>query len=437
MKKRSGSLRDVLSIYGPGLLLIGIGFYLTQTFIKPAPPKEVTIAAGQVTGAYYQFANQYADFFAKEGITLHVLETAGSVENIDLLLNKKVDIAFVQGGTIEEGEISELEGLASLYYEPLWLYHRNGISLSRLEDLKSLKVSMGMQGSGTHTLVRRLLDENQLDSKQVNLLTFSDADALEGLQAGTLDAAFFVTRPGTPMIKALTKNKNLQVANFERAGAYAKRFHYLSALVLPEGSQDFVRNKPDRDIELLSPTASLAVKSDIHPAIVDLIMQAAYVSHHKSGWFEAGEQFPSPKYLELPLNDQADKYYKYGPPFLQRYLPFWAASMIDRLKIMLLPLAILVIPVFKIMPPLYKWRMRGRILKLYDKLDVLDPSVDQLRVMDDTTRQEVLDKLVTLDGEAHDLKVPIAYSDRLYLLRQHIELVRQELLKEHHQPSEV
>ncbi|MCK5070839.1 MAG: hypothetical protein KAR01_09855, partial [Desulfocapsa sp.] len=173
------------------------------------------------------------------------------------------------------------------------------------------------------------------------------------------------------------------------------------------------------------------------PAIVDLIMQAAYVSHHKSGWFEAGEQFPSPKYLELPLNDQADKYYKYGPPFLQRYLPFWAASMIDRLKIMLLPLAILVIPVFKIMPPLYKWRMRGRILKLYDKLDVLDPSVDQLRVMDDTTRQEVLDKLVTLDGEAHDLKVPIAYSDRLYLLRQHIELVRQELLKEHHQPSEV
>ncbi len=429
MKKRKVSWKDVVSIYGPGIFLVIAGFYLAQYFIKPAPPKDVRIAAGQETGAYYQFANRYAEFLKKEGITLHVLKTAGSVENIKLLSNGEADIAFIQGGTIPRDNPGRIEGLASLYYEPLWLFHRKDLELTRLARLKGLKVSTGAEGSGTFALVRQLLEENRLNDENVDLVALPDADALKGLSDGSLDAAFFVTRPGSSVITKLMENPDLQVASFERASGYAKRFYYLSALLLPEGSQNLVRNIPDRDIELIAVTASLAVDPDIHPAIVDLIMQAAYSAHHHSGWFEADEQFPSPRYLELPLNDQADRFFKHGPPFLQRYLPFWAASLIDRLKIMLLPLVILLVPVFKMMPPLYRWRMRSRIFKLYDRLDELDPDKEELQAMEASERQRRLAELTLLDLRAHDLKVPLAFSDRLYHLRQHIELVRRELQK--------
>ena len=430
MKKRSVNWKDLLSIYGPGLVVIVLGFYVTQYFIKPAPPKEISIAAGQKTGAYYQFAEQYAAYMANEGITLHVRETAGSIENISLLQNGEVDIAFIQGGTLPQEKYGNMEGLASLYYEPLWLFHQKGLHLARMGQLETLKVSIGAEGSGTYSLVRRLLEENQIDDPRQQLFTFNDVDASNALLTGTVDAAFFVTRPGTPLLGKLMAAEHIRVASFERAKGYAKRFHYLSALLLPEGSQDFVHNRPDRDIELLAPTASLAVDADIHPAIVDLVMQAAYAAHHSSGWFESDDQFPSSKYLELPLNEQAARFYKYGPPFLQRYLPFWAASMIDRLKIMLLPLIILLIPVFKVMPPLYQWRMRARIFRLYNKLDGLDPDVAQIRELSIDERTDLLEKLALLDDEAHDLKVPVAFSDRLYFLRQHIVLVRRELLKQ-------
>ncbi len=421
--------KDFLSIYGPGLVFIALGLYVTQHFIKPAPPREVTIATGQSTGAYYQYAKQYARHLESEGITLHIRETAGSVENINLLQNGEVDIAFLQSGTIPQNNPKGLEGLASLYYEPLWMFHQKGLQIERLGQLQKRKVSIGAEGSGTSVLVRRLLNENELDGNKLKLLNMDDSEALDKLKSGQIDAAFFVTRPGTPLIKELMAEENISLTSFQRAAGYTKRFYYLSALTLPEGSLDFVKNIPDQDIKLISTTASLAVDPNIHPAIVDLIMQAADSAHHSPGWFEDDKQFPSPKYLELPLNDQADSYFTHGPPFLQRYMPFWAASMIDRLKIMLLPVVLLMIPVIKIMPPLYQWRMRTRILKLYNELEMLDYSGEQMSKMNPKERNHVLEKLTFLDRDAQDLKVPTAFSGRLYDLRQHIALVKKDIMK--------
>jgi len=418
-----------LSIYGLGLFFIVLGIYVAQHFVKPAPPKEVSIAAGQSTGAYYRYAKQYARFLKNEGITLHVLETAGSVENINLLQNGEVDIAFFQSGTLPQNNPKEFEGLASLYYEPLWMFHRKGLQIERLGQLRGRKVSIGAEGSGTYLLVHQLLSENELDSKKLKLLNLADREALDQLKSGQIDAAFFVTRPGTPLINELMAEENINVASFQRAAGYAKRFYYLSALILPEGSLDFVRNIPDQDVKLISTTASLAVDPNIHPAIVGLIMQAAESAHHSPGWFEEDKQFPSPKYLELPLNDQADRYFTYGPPFLQRYLPFWAASMIDRLKIMLLPIVLLIVPIIKVMPPLYQWRMRTRILKLYNTLEGLDYSGEQMSKMNPEERNHVLEKITLLDRDAQNLKVPIAFSGQLYDLRQHISLVKKDIIK--------
>ena len=428
MKKRAHNWIDFLTVFIPGLLIIIAGFYFAQNFIKPAPPREVTIASGQPEGAYYQFAHQYADYLAKEGIKLHVRETAGSVENIELLESGEVEIAFIQGGTVSKSDQGRLEGLGSLYYEPLWLFHNRELELDRLQHLESVRLAIGPEGSGTNALVSRLVAETHLDTNRLSLLALSTRETLSALEDGTVDAAFFVTRPGSPVIERLLRDHALEPASYERAAAYDRRFNYLSELTLPEGSQDLLNNVPDRDIKLLATTASLAVHPDIHPAIVDLIMQAASKAHRQGGWFEEEGEFPSPKHLELSLNEQAARYYKHGPPFLQRYLPFWAASMIDRLKVMLLPLIALMIPVFKLMPPLYRWKMRSRITRLYDELDELDPDERQLASLSKEEIRHRLNALEVLDQEAHDLKVPVAFSDRLYQLRYHIHLVRKSLL---------
>lgn len=428
MKQRSHNWMDFLAIYGTGMVLVLTGFYFAYTFVEPAPPKKITIASGQPGGAYFQYAKRYAGALEREGITLKVRDTAGSVENLKLLMDGEVDIAFVQGGTIPKPVPGMLEGLGSLYYEPLWLFHNKQINLNRLGRLEKLKVAIGPEGSGTQALVKDLLAENRLPDTKIQIWTLDTTATMDALGRGDIDAAFFVTRASSPLVKQLITKDNLTIASFDRAGAYAKRFPYLSTVVLPEGSHDLPDNIPNKNVRLLATTASLAVRKDLHPAIVDLIMQAADQVHQDGGWFEERGEFPSPKYLELPLNDEANRYYKYGPPLLQRYLPFWAASMVDRLKIMLLPLVALMLPLFKLLPPLYRWRMRSRILKIYDQLDTLDPDIWQIKQLSTEEIAFRLEKLDELDRAVHNLKVPVAFSDRLYHLRHHIQLVKQSLL---------
>lgn len=218
----------------------------------------------------------------------------------------------------------------------MWLFHRSDLTLGRLGGLENLRVAIGPGGSGTLTLVRKLLAENQLDSSCLDLLELETTEAARRLESGDLDAAFFVSRAGSDVISTLLHNKNLTLASFERARAYETRLRYLSALTVPEGSQDLVNNLPGRDINLIAPSASLAVNSEIHPAIVDLMMQGLTAIHYPGGTFENEGEFPSPKYLDIPVHERATHYYQNGQPFLQRYLPFWAASIIDRLKVMIL-----------------------------------------------------------------------------------------------------
>jgi TRAP transporter TAXI family solute receptor len=419
--------KDIALIYGPAVVLVVAGFLVARYFIKPAPPGHVSIAAGDPAGAYYAYAQRYGELLAKDGITLNILETSGSVENIDLLRSGKASIGFLQGGTLPADPKLQLEGLGSLYYEPLWLFHKKDRDLDRLDRFASLKVNIGPEGSGTHALVQRLLQENSLKTARVETLGLDNQAAVDALHRGRIDAAFFVAGQGSETIDRLLLSPDLAASSFERAGAYARRFSYLTPLIVPEGAQSLALNIPDRDITLIATTASLAVRPDIHPAIVDLMMQAATEVHAPGGWFEAHGEFPTPRFLELPLNPQAQRFYEHGPPFLQKYLPFWAASLIDRLKVMLLPLAALLLPLLKIMPPVYRWRMNSRVLGLYEVLEKLDRSLSR---QPPDQRSELLGQLDELDDKARRLKVPAAYMDRIYQLRQHIELIKGRCAKQ-------
>ena len=412
---------------GPAIILALAGCFVAWQFVNPAPPNTITIATGQPGGAYLLFAERYQAVLAKEDITLNILETAGSVENLQLLESDRdsVDIAFVQGGIAGTTGNPELLSLASLYYEPLWVFYRGTDSLTRLTDLQSRRIAAGEPGSGTHAVAMTLLEDNRLNSGDI--LPVGGQQAAEALISGKVDAAFFVASVQSPLVQKLLRQQDIQLMSFARADAYTRLHHSLSLITLPEGTIDLQENIPPRDTTLLAATANLVVRDDFHPALVGLLLQAAEEVHGDGSLFDQPGYFPNDRNLEFPLSDDARRYFKHGPPFLQRYLPFWTANLLDRMKIMLIPLLTLLIPLFKIMPPTYRWQARKKVYRWYRELRDLD--VEHPEQLTADALQNSIRMLDAIEEEARKVTVPLSYSDELYNLRLHIDLVRSKLKK--------
>ncbi|WP_456405871.1 TAXI family TRAP transporter solute-binding subunit [Thiolapillus sp.] len=424
MTRHKRNWKEQLSVYGPLALLVLAGFVWAYQHIKPAPPDHIIIASGEKGGAYYAFARRYGELLKEQGIQLEIVNTRGSVENLELLNQGSVDLAFVQGG-VNQGNLSTtLEGLGSLYYEPLWLFHQSSIELHRIPGLQGLRVATGPEGSGTQVLVKLLLKENALRDASLELLPLESAEAADGLREGSLDAAFFVASPQSELVSGLLHDPSIRLASFERAHAYARRHDFLSVLTLPEGAEDLAANIPSQEVQLLAAASNLVVREGMHPGLVSLLMQIIDKVHRPAGWFSKEGEFPNSRYLSFPLNEQAERYYRHGPPFLQRYLPFWAASLLDRMKIMILPLLGLLLPLFKVVPPLYRWRMRSRIYRWYEELEDIDKESARQQ---HKSRAVLMEKLDDLEREVREVKVPLSFSYQLYHLRLHINFVRGRL----------
>lgn len=425
-RKRS-RLLDALRVFGPALVLVILGFWIAYQFVDPAPPSRFVIATGRSDGAYYQFGLELSEQLAEHGVTLEVRQTAGSIENLDLLTDagQGVEAAFVQGGTESAVETDELLSLCSVYYEPLWLFFRADVPLTKLADLAGRRIAVGAEGSGTRAVALQVLAENDVDDKTATLLPFSGDEAADALLDGKADAAFLVSSPKAAVMQRLLLAPGITLFSFRRAEAYARRHRFLSAVTLPEGVIDLDSNIPPRDTRLLAPTVNLVVRTDLHPALVDLLLQAADKVFRNGGIFERTGEFPAPTHLCFKLSPEAERFFKYGPPFLQRYLPFWAATLVDRLKVMLVPLLALLLPLFKFMPPIYRWRVRSRIYRWYRELEGIE-----LGHLAETTRDELdarIEKVARLDEEVARVSIPLSYHDELYNLRLHIDLVRKHL----------
>lgn len=428
-KKEKLDTKEKLKIFGPASVLAIVGFLVAYQFVAPAPPRKISIGTGSPKGAYFAFAKKYSELFAKENIALEVKITAGSAENLKLLEADSggVDIAFVQGGMGVLAKTENLVSLGSLYFEPLWIFHQNNLILNRLSDLKGLRVSVGGDGSGTKVLAMQLLGLNGITAKNTRLLSYDSQQAAERLLHGEIDIAFFVTTHRSAYLGRLLKSKSIKLMGLERAEAYALRYHYLHVLKLPEGVIDFQNNIPSRDLTLVAPTTQLVARSAMHPALIDLFLQSAVKIHKSGGGFESRGEFPAPKYLDYELSEDAKRFYRSGPLFLQRYLPFWVATFLSRMKIMLLPLVALLYPLFKLMPPIYRWRMRSRIYRWYSELEAVDLEMNK----EDLTASvdEYLLMLDNLEEKVSNISVPFAFSRELYSLRVHIDMLRDKLYK--------
>ena len=423
-ERQPSSRKDHLNIFGPAILLVLIGFALAYQFVKPAPSDHIRIASGQKEGAYYLFAQQYQERLLQEKINLEVINTVGSIDNIGRLKRGEAEVALVQGGTATgTSDEADLLSLGSLYFEPIWVFHRKELQVTRLTDLLGKRIAIGAEGSGTRALALQLLADNDINTSNSPLLDSSGRAAADALLSGEIDSAFFVASPMSPVVRALLDSEHIHLMNFERADAYTRTHRFLSSVTLPEGVINMRRNLPNQQTILLAASANLVVRNDLHPALMDLLLQAAQTVHGKGGWFEESGQFPAPDYLVYPLSSEAERFYKYGPPLLQRYLPFWAATLVDRLKVMLLPFLALMIPLFKIMPPIYRWRMRSRIYRWYKEVLAIDHQLFK----PDTDLAQARSALERIEYEVSHIEIPLSYAEELYDLRLHISLVQQKL----------
>ena len=431
------SVRDLLVTVGPFLLLAVALLALAYWVLDPTPPKRVVLATGQDQGAYAEFGKRYAAYLKLHGIRVELRATQGAAENLALLRDAEsnVDLAFVQGGADVERDFDDvanegLMALGSLFHEPVWLFYREdsarrllkSATLGTLAQLPGWKVNIGAPGSGTPLLMQRLLEANGVDRKTLTLLEQPQTPAVVALLGGEIDALVFASAPESLMVQMLLRTPGVRLFDFAQAEAYSRRFAFMSPVLLPRGIVDLARDMPGADVHLVAPTAALVAKEGTHPAIVQLFVQAAQHIHGDAGWFHRKGDFPSAAHTEMPLAKEAERFYNSGAPLLQRYLPFWLANLIDRMWVVLASIIVILLPLSRVVPPLYQFRVRSRIFRWYAQLRGVESSFGE------RGPDELLRELAEIEERVERVAVPLSYADELYSLRSHIQMVRGKLL---------
>ena len=434
------SVREMLVTGGPFVLLTVALLAGAYYLLKPTPPQRVVLATGSEQGAYAEFGKRYAAELKRHGIEVVLKPSHGSRENLRMLRDPKgdVEIAFVQGGSSETPRTTEQEeadvpvmSLGSMFYEPVWIFYREEAAkkvnregvIRDLAQLRGLRVNVGARGSGTPGMMNRLLAANLMERDDIKRSNLDMIESVVGLLGGTLDAVTMVSAPESPLVQMLLQTPGIRLYEFAQAEAYARRYKFLSPVTLPRGVVDLSRNVPPRDTVLVAATCSLVAREDLHPALVQLFVQAASRVHGGSGWIAHAGQFPSALQSEFPLARDAERYYRNGPPLLQRYLPFWLANLVDRMWVALFSIAVILIPLARVVPPLYQFRIRSRIFRWYRDLRQIEEALGRKGA----DSAKLLEDLETLDLKAERILVPLAFTDELYTLRSHIALVRERL----------
>jgi TRAP-type uncharacterized transport system substrate-binding protein len=435
------SSRDLFATAAPFVLFAIALLAAAYWWLDPTPPRSVVLATGQDQGAYAEFGKRYVELLKENGITVHLRSTAGAAENIALLREPggEVDIAFVQGGADDALPASSHEGdipddgqvsLGSLFYEPVWLFYRGDAAerllhapeLSNLTQLAGWRVNIGASGSGVPAVMNRLLEANRVDPAAITLVHEPQTPAVVDLLEGRVDAVVFASAPESLLVQMLLQTPGIRLLDFAQAEAYSRRLAFLSPVILPRGVVDLARDIPPADVRLVAPTASLVARKSTHPALIQLFVQTAQQVHGSAGWFRRKGEFPNGRNTDRPLAKEAQRFYASGPPLLQRYLPFWLANLIDRMWPLLVTIVAALIPLSRMLPPLYTFRIRSRIFRWYRRLRDVENAIGQ------RPNDELLRELETIERHVEQVHVPLSYADELYSLRTHIHMVAERLI---------
>ena len=503
------SIRDLIASAGPVVFLAAGLLVLTYWWLDPQPPKTVRLATGPDGSAYAGFGHRYAAALAREGITVQLIATEGSVANLQLLRDGQADVAFVRGGSgaapvtanasavaapdAADGATSaasaapaataadpsedddSLQSLGALFYEPVWIFYRpealladtelarqaasasarpspgtgatpSGLAKPSLQpvcalgrrpatstppadpqslaQLEGLRINVDQPGSGVPQLMQRFLRANGLNADDMVLSQLAPTPAAEALSAGLLDVVVLTSAPQSAVVRQLLRAPGVRPLELAQADAYTRRFPFLRTVTLPRGVADLAGDIPPHDVTLLAATTSLISRGDTHPALRQLFAQAAQGIHSRAGWLNGTREFPNTRTSELPVSPEGERAINGTPSFWQRYLPFWASNLLDRMWLVIGGLIVLLLPLSRVVPPLYTFRVRRRVFRWYARLRAIESKVDS----GTGDRAELLNELDELDRVANQIAVPLAHADELYALRNNIDLVRKRLL---------
>jgi hypothetical protein len=316
-----------------------------------------------------------------------------------------------------------------MFYEPVWLFYRadSATRLLRSKQLDSLaqlagwRVNIGAPGSGVPNLALRLLDANRIDAATITLVQQPLTPAVADLLEGRLDAIVLASAPESLMVQMLLQTPGVQLFDFAQADAYTRRFGFLTAVTLPRGVVDLARDLPAADVRMVAPTATLVARDNLHPALAQLFVQAAQQVHGEPGWFQRKGDFPNARDGERELDAEAQRFYRSGVPWLQRYLPFWLANLIDRMWLALLSIVAVLIPLTRVVPPLVELRIRSRVFRWYGQLREVEAATG---VRPEAALLATLDEI---ESKVNTVQLPLSYADELYALKSHIQFVRRRL----------
>lgn len=429
------SLRDLAISAGPFAVLAVTLLALAYGWLDPNPPKRVTLATGPAQSAYEEFGKRYAKILAEDGIEVVLMPSQGSADNFQLLRDGKVDLGFVQGGTLQARPEEEagLESLGSLFVEPVWLFYRQdalpsastGAQLDSLSQLKGLRVNLGTAGSGIPSLMGKLLANNNIELSSLKISELEQTPATVAFLEGRLDALIFASAPESLMVQMLLQTPGIGLTDFPQSEAYSRRFAFLSAVVLPRGVVDLAADIPSQDVRLVAPTTALIARTATHPALLQLFVQAGQRIHGGAGWFKRARDFPNLANNELPIAAEAERGIRNDKPFLQRYLPFWMANLVERMWLAMGIILAIMLPLSRIVPPFYAFRVRSRIFRWYAQLRDIENRIGQSS--SEAASQALRAELDSLEQRAEKIAVPLSYTSELYALRGNIQLVRRKL----------
>ncbi len=422
------SWRDLAAAVWPVLLIIAVAVWLAFRFVRPAPPDTIIITSGVEGSTFSVAAEKYKKILARNGVKVEILPSEGALDNLKRLSDPavRVDVGFVQGG-LAAGETGDLVSLGSVFYAPLVVFYRNHAPVERLSGFKGKRIAIGREGSGTRYLNLELLKANGIEEKgATRLLSIGGEAAAQALLTHQADAAMLLGDAASPAImRKLIRTQGIRLMDFTQADAYTRRFRYLSKLELPMGSIDFAKNVPARPLAMIAPTVELIARPDLHPALSDLLIEAAREAHGQATLLQKAGEFPAPLEHEYQISDDAARYYKSGKGFLYRHLPFWLASLFDRTMVVLVPFIVLLIPAFKLVPAIYQWRIRTRIYKRYGELMALERDMLAQPTAEQTA--QLHRRLDVIEQHVNGIKMPLPFADQFYVLREHINFVRRRL----------
>ena len=379
------------------------------------PPRVVLMTSGAPGSDYEALAERYRDILKRSGVELRLLPSAGSVGNLQRLNDAKAGVAvcFAQGGVTNEVKSPDLTSLGTMFFEPLWFFTRVPIVGSLRESLRGRRVSIGEPGSGTRALSVQFLALNGLGANSADLRSLSTAQAAEALLHGDIDAAAMAASWESPTVHRLLESAEVDLVSFVRADAYVALSPFFSKLRLPAGVGNLETNRPPTDVNLVAPKTSLIVRRDLHPAIQYLLLEAAAEIHSAQNVFQPSGRFPAAERDDFPLSENAQQFYKTGPPFLQRYLPFWLAVFVSRLLLILIPAAAVAYPLLNAEPALRRWHLRRQVLPLYEELRLIEKDVERSRR---GAKGDALARLQHWEERANQSRVPLEYVPVLYSL---------------------